>query len=67
MKRGVWADAPDAVVEHVHWRFRKADRDHPNYQKAIATNAQDMQTYAERRAQWDPEGETPMAVPGSVH
>lgn len=64
-KRGVWADAPDAVVEHEHWRFGKADPNHPNYEKARASNAADLATYAARRREWDPQGTTPMAVPGA--
>lgn len=64
--RGVWADAPDALCEHVHWRFGKADPNHPNYEKARSTNAEDLERYAERRCEWDPKGLTPMAVPGGV-
>jgi hypothetical protein len=65
MVRGVWADAHDAVLEHVHWRFGKADASHPNYVKARESNAADLETYARRRPHWDPDGITPMAVPGS--
>lgn len=63
--RGVWADAPDAVLQHEHWRFGKADPDHPNYVKARQSTDSDLAVYAERRAQWDPDGVTPMAVPGA--
>lgn len=63
--RGVWADAPDAICEHVHWRFGKADPNHPNYVKARETNDRDLEEYARRRAEWDPQGTTPMAVPGA--
>jgi hypothetical protein len=63
--RGVWADAPGAVLEHIHWRFGKADADHPNYIKARQSNEADLAVYAQRRAQWDPDSVTPMAVPGA--
>ena len=61
--RGVWADAPDALCEHVHWRFGKADRDHPNYIKAAETNAADLAEYNRRRDEWDPKHETPDCIP----
>lgn len=63
MLRGAWAPAQDAVCEHVHWRFGKADRDHPNYVKAAATNGDDLRVYNERREQWDPDHQTPDCVP----
>jgi hypothetical protein len=50
--RGVWADAPDSVIEHLHWVFGKGDPDHPNYVKARDTFAQDSAVYEERRRQW---------------
>lgn len=62
MLRGVWAEAPDAVTEHVHHRWGKADPDHPNYQKARDTVEDDLAEYRRRRAVWDPKGVTPMAV-----
>lgn len=61
--RGVWADAHDAVCEHVHWRFGKADRNHPNYLKAQETNAADLAEYNRRRELWDPKHVTPACVP----
>jgi len=60
--RGVWVSAPDAVVEHMHWRHGKASVDHPNYAHGLATNRKDLETYARRQAKWDPQGVTPMAV-----
>lgn len=50
--RGVWADAPDSLTEHVHWLFDKADPDHPNYAKARATEQEDRDTFIARRRQW---------------
>lgn len=50
--RGVWADAPDSVIEHVHWVFGKADPNHPNYVKARETFAGDHEAYLQRRRQW---------------
>lgn len=63
--RGVWADAPDALCEHIHWRFGKADPNHPNYVKARETNQRDIAEYARRKSEWDPRDVTPMAVPGA--
>lgn len=51
--RGVWGEAPDAITEHLHWEFGKADRDHPNYLKAAATCAADHRTYEQRRRKWE--------------
>lgn len=50
--RGVWADARDAVIEHQHWVFGKADAGHVNYAKARDTFAIDQETYQRRRQQW---------------
>ena len=50
--RGVWADAPDSIVEHEHWIFGKADPNDPNYRKARDTFSGDQDTYLHRRAQW---------------
>jgi glycosyltransferase involved in cell wall biosynthesis len=50
--RGVWADAPDSVIEHLHWVFGKGDAYHPNYVKARDTFAADQAVYEERRRQW---------------
>lgn len=61
--RGVWAAAPDAVCSHEHWRFGKADRNHPNYVKAAATNAEDLAEYNRRRDEWDPRHQTPDCIP----
>lgn len=63
MLRGVWQDAHDAVCEHRHWRFGKADPDHPNYVKARATNAADLDEYNRRRSFWDPGNVMPPCVP----
>lgn len=50
--RGVWADARDSVIEHMHWVFGKADPNHPNYTKQSASFAGDMKEYERRRLQW---------------
>lgn len=50
--RGVWADAPDALIEHMHWVFGKGDVNHPNYQKAIRTHDGDHAAFVERCRQW---------------
>lgn len=62
--RGVWEDCPEALLEHVHWRFGKASPDHENYEKARAHNDADLAIYADRKGQWDPENRTPMATKG---
>lgn len=61
--RGVWADAEDAIIEHLHWRLGKASPDDPNYQKARATNQADLELYNQRREQWDPDHLTPECTP----
>jgi hypothetical protein len=61
--RGVWAPAPDAVVEHVNWRSGRADPNHPNYMKARETIDEDLAEYARRWPLWDPERRMPPAVP----
>lgn len=63
MKRGVWADAHDAICEHEHWTVGKADPNHPNYQKALATNDEDISEYQRRVRDWDPALSTPPCVP----
>jgi hypothetical protein len=50
--RGVFGVAPGAVTEHLHWIFGKADREHPNYEKARRTETADHQTFCERRREW---------------
>jgi len=49
--RGVWADAPDALVEHCHWTFGKAGIDE-NYQKALDSHWHDHNLYHQRRRLW---------------
>ncbi len=49
--RGVWADAPGALIEHRHWTFGKAEVD-ANYQVAIASVDHDQRLYQERRRAW---------------
>lgn len=49
--RGVWADAPDALIEHCHWTLGKAEIDE-NYQQAIDSVAHDRQVYADRSHLW---------------
>lgn len=66
MLRGVWDEAHDAVLEHIHWRFGKADPEHPNYERARATNGEDLAEYNRRRPLWDPGNVTPPCVPGGV-
>jgi len=63
MLRGVWADAPDAVVEHVNWRTGRADPNHPNYLKARDTINDDLAEYNRRWPHWDPGRVMPPAVP----
>jgi hypothetical protein len=62
MLRGVWSDAPDAVVEHRNWRVG-ADPDHPNYLKARDTISADLEEYNRRWPLWDPHRVMPPAVP----
>lgn len=62
MLRGVWSDAPDAVVEHRNWRVG-ADPDHPNYLKARDTISADLDEYNRRWPLWDPHRVMPPAVP----
>jgi hypothetical protein len=64
--RGVWDEAPDAVLEHEHWRFGKAAPDHPNYVKARESNARDLEEYNRRWAEWDPKKRMPPCVPGAA-
>jgi glycosyltransferase involved in cell wall biosynthesis len=63
MLRGVWADAPDAIVEHRNWRNGAADPDHPNYVKARETINDDLAEYNRRWPHWDPGRVMPPAVP----
>ena len=49
--RGVWEDAPESVIEHLHWTFGKSEMD-ANYEKAVATYGVDQPVYEERRRQW---------------
>ena len=63
MLRGVWANAPDAVVEHVNWRTGRADPDHPNYLKARDTINEDLAEYNRRWPHWDPHRIMPPATP----
>jgi hypothetical protein len=50
--RGVWAEAQDSLVEHMHWTFGKGDANHPNYRKAVDTFAADQAVYAARRSEY---------------
>ncbi len=61
--RAVWGEAPEATIEHRHWRFGQADRDHPNYHKVAETIADDLAEYERRRELWDPDHLTPDCVP----
>ena len=63
MLRGVWAPAPDAVVEHRNWRNGSANPDHPNYLKARDTITADLAEYNRRWPHWDPELRMPAATP----
>jgi glycosyltransferase involved in cell wall biosynthesis len=49
--RGVWADAPDALIEHRHWTLGKSDMDE-NYQVAVASVPHDQDLYESRRGMW---------------
>jgi hypothetical protein len=62
MLRGVWADAPDAVIEHRNWR-NGGDAEHPNYLKARKAVLTDLDTYNRRWPLWDPEQRMPPAIP----
>lgn len=48
--RGVYAEAPDALIEHRHWTFGKSALDE-NYRLAIASASGDQETYERRRAE----------------
>lgn len=50
--RGVWADAPDSVIEHLHWVFGKGDANHPNYAKARDTFHVDEPVFLERQRRY---------------
>jgi len=50
--RGVWAEAHDSLIEHMHWVFGKADANHPNYVKARETLGVDQPVFERRRAAW---------------
>ena len=45
---GVWADAPGALIEHMHWTLGKSEID-DNYRKAIESAEHDHALYEERR------------------
>jgi hypothetical protein len=49
--RGVWEDAPESLIEHMHWTFGKSAMD-ANYEKAQATFGVDQPVFEERRRQW---------------
>jgi glycosyltransferase involved in cell wall biosynthesis len=50
--RGVWDEAPEAVVEHMHPDFGKADPLHANYVQSRETVAEDYRTYLNRKKAW---------------
>lgn len=50
-KRGAWAFAADAIVEHQHPDWGKADRD-PIYDKGQATFRDDRRVFRTRRQLW---------------
>ena len=50
--RGQWTQAPDAITEHIHHEFGKADPSHPNYIKARETCAADHAQYQARKQAW---------------
>jgi hypothetical protein len=50
--RGVWTEAPGAVIRHVHHDFGDADPNHPNYVKARGAAMGDFQTYRRRLPHW---------------
>jgi hypothetical protein len=50
--RGVWAEAPEAITEHEHPDFGKADPNHPNYVEGQQTVAEDHRTYLARVKAW---------------
>jgi hypothetical protein len=51
--RGVWAEAHEGGVMHMHHDFGLADPNHPNYVKARRHLAEDHQTYITRKPQWE--------------
>lgn len=51
--RGVWAEAREGGVIHVHPDFGLADPNHANYRKAKATLPQDWAQYSARKLQWE--------------
>lgn len=50
-KRGKWAEAPESIVEHMHWAFNKAVMDE-TYTKSNATAPADSVTYKSRQRLW---------------
>jgi hypothetical protein len=50
-KRGVWAVADGALIEHMHWTLGKSEVDQ-NYGMAIAAVPHDEALYHQRRAAW---------------
>lgn len=47
-KRGVWAEAPEAIVEHMHWSFHKSDKD-ATYIQSENTSLADSMLYDSRK------------------
>jgi glycosyltransferase involved in cell wall biosynthesis len=50
-KRGAFVACPEAVVEHMHWAFGKAQLD-PTYEKSNATSQADSITFGNRAHLW---------------
>lgn len=50
-KRGKFAEAPESMVEHMHWAFNKATMDE-TYSKSNATAPADSITYQNRQHLW---------------
>jgi len=51
-KRGMWAEEPESIVEHMHWTFNKSPID-KTYEKSHATNTQDQILYESRKHLWE--------------
>lgn len=50
-KRGMWAECPESVVEHMHWAFNKSVKD-ATYEKSNATEYKDRELFGYRSHLW---------------
>ncbi len=51
-KRGMFAECPESIVEHMHYTFNKSPMDN-TYEKSRATSNVDQITYESRRHLWE--------------